>query len=114
MPDPHDHDPHACELCARVGVRLTKHHLIPVARHNKPRTRRQHDKADFHTRVAWLCSPCHKTVHATLSEQELAEHYHTIDRLQAHPDIARFLAFVRKQPPDAHVAVRASKRRRRA
>lgn len=84
----------------------TKHHLIPVARHNKPRTRRQHDRAEFNTRVAWLCKPCHKTVHATLTEQELAEHYHTIERLAEHEAIAKFVAFVSKQPPGAHVVVR--------
>ncbi|MEO0586944.1 MAG: hypothetical protein AAF078_04820 [Planctomycetota bacterium] len=113
MHDTPTHKPTACELCRREGVRLTKHHLIPVARHNKPRTRRQHDRADFNTRVAWLCPPCHNTVHATLSEQELAEHYHTLDRLAAHPDIARFVAFVRKQPPDARVAVRPTNDRQR-
>lgn len=102
----------ACELCGRVGVRLTRHHLIPVARHKKPRTRRRHDRAELRTRVAWLCEPCHKTVHATLSEQELAEHYHTLDRLAAHPDIAGFVVFVRKRPPDAHVAVRPRNDRR--
>jgi len=101
-----------CELCQRRGVRLTRHHLIPVARHNKPRTRRQHDKRSFNIRVAMLCRPCHKTVHATLSEQELAEHYHTLDRLAAHPDIVRFVEFIRKQPPDAHVTVRRRNDRR--
>ncbi|MEO0964049.1 MAG: hypothetical protein AAFY08_02925 [Planctomycetota bacterium] len=100
--------PTACELCRREAVVTTKHHLIPVARHNKPRTRRQHDRAEFNTRVAWLCKPCHKTVHATLTEQELAEHYHTVERLAAHDDIARFVAFVRKQPANAHVVVRRS------
>lgn len=123
LPDPHpdpdgesdrgpESDPDRCELCGRVGVALTKHHLIPRARHNKPRTRRQHDRAAFNTRVAWLCRPCHKTVHATLSEQQLAEHYHSVPALAAHADIARFVAFVRKQPPDARISVRRPADRR--
>jgi hypothetical protein len=103
MPTPHDTP---CELCQRVGPTLTRHHLIPVARHNKPRTRRQHDKRAFNTRTAMLCRPCHKTVHATFTEQELAEHYHTVDRLAAHPEIARFVGFIRRQPADATIAVR--------
>jgi len=104
--------PGRCELCGRRGVVLTRHHLIPVARHNKPRTRRLHDKRDFNLRVARLCAPCHNTVHASLSEQELAEHYPTVERLAAHPAIARFVAFIRKQPPSTHVTVRRRNDRR--
>lgn len=103
-----DADRPRCELCGRVGVRLTRHHLIPRARLGKSRTARLHgrDRRDLVERVAMLCSPCHKTVHMTLSEKELAEHFHTLPRLREHGDIARFIAFVRKQPAEARVKVR--------
>ncbi|MEO1235959.1 MAG: hypothetical protein AAFX76_04145 [Planctomycetota bacterium] len=96
----------ACELCGRSGLELTRHHLIPRARHKKPRTRRNHARADLNAAIAMLCRPCHATVHQVLSEQELAEAYHTVEALAGHPDVARFVAWVRKKPAGLRVPIR--------
>lgn len=96
----------SCELCGRSGLELTKHHLVPRARHNKPRTKRMHPDLDLHTHVAMLCRPCHGTVHQYLSEQELAEAYHTLEALAGHPEIARFVKWVSKRPPGLRVPTR--------
>jgi hypothetical protein len=63
-----------------------------------------------------LCKACHKTVHATLSEKELERQYNTLADLAARPEIARFVQWVRKQPPETKVSVRSTKgkNRRRA
>ncbi|MEM1028409.1 MAG: hypothetical protein AAGJ38_10030 [Planctomycetota bacterium] len=95
-----------CQLCGRSGLELTRHHLVPKARHNKPRTRRLHPGVNLDTHVAMLCRPCHATVHLHLSEQELAEGYHTLDALAGHPEVARFVKWVRRKPVDLHVSVR--------
>ena len=58
-----------------------------------------------------LCQPCHKTVHATLSEQELAEAYFTLDALRQHPEIARFARWCAKQPVGRRIAVKRPTRR---
>jgi 5-methylcytosine-specific restriction protein A len=80
----------ACALCERVvpAHLLTKHHLLPkeqggTAEHRLP-----------------FCRPCHKQIHATFSNKQLAESYHTIELLRAAPELAKFLAWIRKQKPD--------------
>ena len=42
---------------------------------------------------------CHKEIHATLTETELARDYNTIETLRTHPRLAKFLAWVGKRPP---------------
>lgn len=106
MPEP------TCQLCGRSGLALTRHHLVPKARHNKPRTKRLHPDLDLHTHVAMLCRPCHATVHHHLSEQQLAEQYHTLDALRQHPEIARFAKWAAKQPVGRKVSTRRPASRR--
>lgn len=102
----------SCQLCGRSGLELTKHHLIPRARHNKPRTKRLHPDIDLHTAVAMLCRPCHATVHHHLSEQQLAEAYSTLDALRGHEGIATFARWAAKQPIDRRVATKPPASRR--
>lgn len=97
------------ELCGRAGLELTKHHLIPRARHNKPRTRRMHPDVDLKTTIAMLC---HATVHHHFSEQQLAETYHSLATLRQHPEIAKFARWTAKQPADRKIATRRPAARR--
>ncbi|PIE08844.1 MAG: hypothetical protein CSA73_01395 [Rhodobacterales bacterium] len=80
-----------CPLCGRVippGVPQSRHHLVPRLRGGKG------------GKTVLLHQICHDQIHATLSETELARSYHTITALRAHPDLARFLAWVAKRPAD--------------
>ena len=79
---------------------LTRHHLIPRMRHRQARIRRQFDRQQRAGSIAWLCRACHSHVHAVLNEQQLAEHYHTLEALRAQAEIARFAAWLRKKPVD--------------
>lgn len=99
----------ACELCGRTQLPLTRHHLIPQSRHNKARTKRQFDKYDMKHEIACLCRACHSQVHALLSNQMLAQQYHTIAALRSHPEIARFAAWIATKPAGLKVTVRSSK-----
>lgn len=45
---------------------------------------------------------CHRKIHTVLTERELKDHFHTVERLRAHPDIAAFVKWVAKKPPDFH------------
>lgn len=110
-PTSHDPSPPRCELCQRTGLRLTRHHLIPRARHNKPRTQRTYSRQDMTGRIAMVCRPCHATIHHHLTEQQCAEHYPSVEALLGHPEIARFVGWVRKQPPDRRVATRRPRSR---
>ena len=43
---------------------------------------------------------CHKEIHASLTEAELARDYHSIDALRQHPRIAKFINWIKKRPAD--------------
>jgi len=42
---------------------------------------------------------CHKEIHATPGEVELARRYNTVGALRGHPRLAKFFAWVQKRPP---------------
>lgn len=80
-----------CPLCGRPipeGVPQSRHHLIPKLRGGKG------------GETVLLHHICHKEIHATLSEAELARAFATIDALRAHPRLAKFIAWVAKRPAD--------------
>lgn len=95
-----------CALCCRSGIRTTRHHLVPRMRHRQKRIRR-HFTRDERLQTVDLCSPCHRHVHATLSEKELGESYHSLGSLRSHPEIARFVDWIRNKPP--HLRIRPSR-----
>jgi hypothetical protein len=85
MPD----EPIPCALCGRPFPRagLTKHHCLP------------RQKGGTQEDVELICSQCHGMVHATYLNSTLAALYPTIEQLRKAPELARFLRWVRKQPP---------------
>jgi len=88
-----------CELCRRQVARLTRHHLIPRARHANGCNKREFDRTEVHTRVAWICRPCHDHVHAVFTEKTLEREFNTIEKLRADPGIRRFLDWIGTRPP---------------
>jgi uncharacterized protein with von Willebrand factor type A (vWA) domain len=92
-----------CELCAREGVEVTRHHLIPRTRHSNKRNRKLFNREDVLTRLADLCRPCHGFVHKVLTEKQLELHYNTVDSLRSHPDVARFVEWLKNKPPGLRV-----------
>jgi 5-methylcytosine-specific restriction endonuclease McrA len=97
-----------CGLCGRAEDHLTRHHLIPRTRHHNKRTRRTSSRAEREQTVL-LCHACHKQVHALLTEKELERRYDTVEKIAAHPEIARFVDWVRRQPPGKHITVRTAR-----
>lgn len=91
-----------CPLCDRPipPEEVDAHHFVPKSQGGK-------ETRDLH-RI------CHRQVHALFTESELARHYSTPEALRAHPDMARFLAWVSKRPPGFHERVRGSDRKRMA
>lgn len=90
--------PERCELCGRVMAALTRHHLIPCARHRKKRNQRLFERADVRTRILWICRPCHDCIHEVLSEKEMEAGYRTREALLAHPAICRFVSWISNKP----------------
>lgn len=87
-PLPSDELP-ACPLCGRPMVRgpsIDEHHLVPKSRGGRA--------AELVHRV------CHRKLHATFTESQLAGEYSTWQALRAHPDIAAFIRWLRNKPPE--------------
>ena len=99
-----------CALCGRAVAFLTQHHLIPRTEH-KRKKKREGLTQEFLNSVIWICAPCHKNIHAVLTERELADEYNAVDKLRGFPAIRKFTAWVRKQA-DAPILVRSSNEKR--
>ncbi len=99
-----------CELCRRPDFRLTRHHLIPRRTHRLKRIRRRFEREDRLGRILLLCRPCHKQIHAVLSETELVETYNTRAALLEHPAIAEFVAWIADRPPGLNPRTRRPRR----
>ncbi len=56
---------------------------------------------------------CHRMIHRVFSERELAQSYRDAESLRAHPDMVRFIAWVRRKPPGYVDWPKAPRRRRR-
>lgn len=95
LPDP-------CGLCLRAFQpdRLTRHHLLPKSRGGTA----EH--------IAMLCSQCHGMVHATFTNRTLGVEYATLKELRAAPELAAFIKWVRKQPPERRKKNRPRRDRR--
>jgi 5-methylcytosine-specific restriction endonuclease McrA len=78
-----------CPLCARplvAGRSVDEHHLVPKSQGGRQTTT--------------VHRICHRKIHATLSEKELARDFATWPALQAHPEIASFISWVQKKAPE--------------
>ncbi len=86
-----DAEPPICPLCGRPippEVPQSLHHLVPRLKGGKGGP------------TVLLHHICHKEIHATLTEAELARDYSTVEALCAHPRLAKFAAWVARRPVD--------------
>ncbi len=88
----------SCALCKRTIVphQIELHHMIPKSKGGK-------ETQTFH-------SICHRQVHALFTENELAVYFNTVEALQNHPDMAKFIAWIKTKPIDYKDRSRKSNR----
>ena len=77
-----------CPLCDREipYSQRDAHHLVPKS------------KGGRHTE--YMHRICHRQIHALFTETELAKQLNSVEALLAHPDIQRFVAWVKSKPVD--------------
>lgn len=90
-----------CPLCGRLipQSQASRHHLIPRAFKGKE--------------VVVLHKVCHRKIHSVLTERQLLKHYHTIPQLLMHTDIAAFVDWIKRKPPEFYVATRTANSKRK-
>ena len=85
-----------CFLCGRpLGARVERHHPVP-------RSRGGRETAPVHP-------ICHRAIHAALSNKELERGFASGKALRAHPELAKFVAWVADKDPDFHAPTRRRK-----
>ena len=75
-----------CPICGSdmiEGQSVDEHHLVPRSKKGK-------DKEPVHV-------VCHRKLHSSIPETEMASYWNTWERLREHPEVARFIPWVRKQ-----------------
>jgi len=90
-----------CPLCERAipPAQRDAHHLVPRSRGG--------------VRTEYLHRICHRQIHALFTETELAREYHSVEALLAHPEIAKFVHWVKSKPEGFFERTRKSARIRR-
>jgi len=85
-----------CFLCGRpLGRKVEWHHPVPKSRGGRA--------------TVPVHPICHRTIHRTLTNKELERAYAGPDALRAHPELARFVAWIANKDPDFHAPTRKPK-----
>ncbi|MBB4086145.1 HNH endonuclease [Sphingomonas carotinifaciens] len=82
-----------CALCGRMlGRRVEWHHVVP--------------KSEGGRETVPVHPICHRTIHALVSNADLARHFADLETLRAREDMARYLRWIANKPPDFHAPTR--------
>ena len=76
-----------CPICHRILLEGTydEHHLVPKTFKGKE--------------TIIIHRMCHTKLHATFSENEMYQFYHTVERIIEHPEIQKFIKWISKKAP---------------
>ena len=96
-----------CAICRRTE-KLTRHHLIPRTRHHNKRNKRDFPRA-LVREIVGLCRSCHTQIHQLLTEKELEREYNSVEKLRAHPEVARFARWIAPKPSGFRATMRSSR-----
>jgi 5-methylcytosine-specific restriction endonuclease McrA len=87
-----------CPVCGRPIPKSQQdaHHFVPKSKGGKA--------------TELLHRICHRQIHALFTETELARRYNNVDVLLAHPEVARFVDWVKAKPDDFYERTHKSQR----
>jgi hypothetical protein len=85
-----------CPICDRAIPDSQKdaHHLVPKSKGGKA--------------TEYLHRICHKQIHALFTETELANHLNNATILREHPDMQKFIRWIRTKPNSFYEKTRKS------
>ena len=86
----------SCELCHRDKA-LTFHHLIPKKNHKIKFIRKRFSSIDLNKHGIKVCKDCHKMIHKLIPHKTLALEYNSKDKLLMHPELNKFVNWVKFQ-----------------
>ena len=84
-----------CCLCKRE-TDLTFHHLIPRKVHRRAYFKKHFTKQELNIGID-VCRQCHRVIHKSYNEMELAKSFSSIDKLIAEPLLANQFEWLSKQ-----------------
>lgn len=87
-----------CPICDRPLSNADKHHLIPKCKKGS-------DTVEIH-------KVCHRKIHSLWTENELRDYYHTVERIREHPDMEKFIKWLKKKPDDYYTGTKDSNTRK--
>jgi hypothetical protein len=87
-----------CELCGRLTKRgTTEHHLIPRTCHSNKWFKKRYSREELNQTLS-VCRDCHRAIHDLIpDEKQLGRHFNSVDLLLENEEIAKFVAWIRKQ-----------------
>jgi hypothetical protein len=68
------------------GASIDRHHWQPKSRGGR--------QAEYLHRI------CHRKLHSLFTDKELAVDFASLDQVRQHPEIQKFIRWVRRQPPE--------------
>ena len=77
-----------CPICDRdmwKDIFVNRHHLIP--------------KCEGGTETEWLHQICHRKIHSIFTEKELAKEYFDPEKIKLHPEMIKFIKWIKKKDP---------------
>lgn len=84
-----------CCLCHR-DTHLTFHHLIPRMVHRRTHFKKHFTKEQLNEGID-ICHQCHRVIHESYGEMELAKNLNTYDALISDPLLANQFQYLSKQ-----------------
>lgn len=87
-----------CPLCERLIPESLRdeHHLLPKSKGGK--------------QTVTLHRICHRQIHALFDDRTLAEYLSAVVALKTHPEMKRFISWVKSKPPEFFERTRRSNR----
>lgn len=88
-----------CELCKRDSDSTTKHHLIPRTLHRNKKAKKLFTRDRMNEKIN-VCPSCRRQIHALIPEKDMAFQYNTVEALISHPEVAKFLEWIKGRSGD--------------